>query len=130
MFLWVKSFEIRIETTSHVTNVLTFSIFPCEGAILVYSVTLSVNAVSIDLSNDERGQIACLLGGGTCSFCGNDTGEDQCPEWTDDDILRIFRSQMTSAATVAAILVAYSVGPLRFGFVLRRHISTYEIDYV
>jgi hypothetical protein len=107
-----------------------FLFFPCEGAIFVYSVTLSVNAVKIKLSDVARGEIACLIGGGSCSFCGNDAGKDECPEWTNDDILTIFKSQMTTAATMAAILMVYSVGPLRFGFVLRRHISTYEIDYV
>jgi hypothetical protein len=113
------------------TNVLFFCfVFRCEAAIFVYSVTLTVNAVPLKLSNEERGQIACLIGGGSCSFCGNDTGQSECPQWTQDDILNIFKSQLKSAAIVAAILMVYSVGLIRFGFALRRHMSTYEIDYV
>jgi hypothetical protein len=89
---------------------------------------LAVNALSVPLSYEQRGQIACEIGGETCSFCGNDDGELECPEWTEDELDKIFRSELKHAATMAAILLVYSVGPLRFGFAFRKHISTYEVS--
>lgn len=90
---------------------------------------LMVNAVPVQLS-DERGEIACQIGGGSCSFCGNDDGKPECPEWTEDELVTIFRSELKHAATAAAILMVYSVGPLRFGFAFRKHISTYEVSTI
>ena len=109
---------------------ILLSLLQHEAVLFAYSVILAVNVVSLDLSKETRSAIACRIGGETCSFCGNDDGQTECPEWTEDDLERVFRSELKQAATVAAILMVYSVGPLRFGFALRKHVSTYEVSSI
>ena len=116
-----------MESMPHL-NVLI--LFRCTAVLFTYSVMLAVNALSVELSYEQRGELACEIGGQTCSFCGNDDIELECPEWTEDDLDRIYRSELKHVATLAAILMVYSVGPLRFGFDFRKHISTYEVGSV
>ena len=59
-----------------------------------------------------------------------DDPELRCPEWTLDEVTKVLQSQLKQSATLAAIFIVYAVAVLRFGFVLRGHLSKYEIDYV
>ena len=54
----------------------------------------------------------------------------QCPEWTDSDILKVLQTQLKQSATLAAIFLIYAFSALRFGFILRSHVSRYQIEYV
>jgi hypothetical protein len=100
------------------------------ATIFVQSILLSSSIVNIPVNNKLRGEIACLIAAPTCSFCNNDVGQTECPEWTETDVKIVLSSQLKSSAALAAIFMIYSVGALRFGFVLLRHISRYQIDYV
>lgn len=82
------------------------------------------------LDNLLRGTIACSLSPATCSFSGNDDREDECPEWTEEDVDRVLSTLLRQLTTLAAIFMVYSIGALRFGFVLWHHLSSYQIDYV
>lgn len=90
-----------------------------------------MNLVDKSLDDDSvRGSIACSLSPETCSFCGNDNEEIECPEWTKGDVSRVLRTTLKQLATLAAIFALHSINVLRFGFVLRHHLSLYQIDYV
>jgi hypothetical protein len=45
-------------------------------------------------------------------------------------VLRVLQTQYRSSAALAAIFIIYAISALRFGFLLRKHISLYQIDYV
>ena len=98
--------------------------------IFATSVFHSVTIVDVPLDDNQRGKAACNISAPTCSYCGNTVGERECPEWTHDDVLSVIRTQLKQSATLAAIFLIYSMGALRFGFVLRKHIRMYQIDYV
>jgi hypothetical protein len=81
--------------------------------------------------NDEiRGILACSISAGSCTFCDNDEGMPRCPQWSEDDVKAVLKTQLKGSATLAALFMFYSLGALRFGFTLRTHISMYQIDYV
>lgn len=117
-----------MKSVPHLNVLILFSLLRCEAVVFTYSVFLAAKFVPYDF--DDRGEIACRIGRETCSFCGSDDVETKCPEWTEDDLDRIYRSELKHVATLAAILMVYSVGPLRFGFDFRKHISTYEVSSV
>ena len=50
----------------------------------------------------------------------------------DSFVLRdaVIQTQLKASATLAVLFMLYSLGALRFGFMLRQHISMYQIDYV
>ena len=67
----------------------------------------------------------------SCSNCdGSIEGMDLCPEWNLDDVTRVLQTQTKGSATLAIIFFLYSFSALRFGFVLRKHVTMYQIDYV
>lgn len=92
---------------------------------------MSTSLVDVPLSDSERGRIACLIDGSqSCTFCDNKSDLRECPEWEENEVVRVLQTQLKQSATVAAIFWLYAVSALRFGFALRKHISMYEIDYV
>ena len=99
--------------------------------IFVASISYSVALVDIPIAN-QRGMIAC--GVDTADSCTNCDREKPwiplCPEWTLDDVTRVLQTQTKGSATLAVIFFLYSFSALRFGFVLRRHVTMYQIEYV
>lgn len=101
------------------------------GTIFSVSIALSVNLVGYDLGDDLRGTVACAIDTvNSCSLCNNSSDDRECPEWTEGEVVKILQTQLKQSATFAAIVLIYSFGSLRFGFVLLKHISVYQIDYV
>lgn len=97
------------------------------SACIVFSISLAESPIT-DL---QRGNVACFIDqSGVCTFCGEEFGSNQCPEYSKDDITRILQTQGKSAAALAAIFLIYAAGSLRYGFNMKRHISNYQIDYV
>jgi len=104
--------------------------------IFAASLVFSVDLVDYGISKEERGRIACYID--TANSCTNcyprddfwDPEEPRCPEWTNDDILKVLQTQLKQSATLAAIFLIYAFSALRFGFVLRSHVSRYQIEYV
>jgi hypothetical protein len=80
----------------------------------------------------KQGDIACGVDtAGSCSNCGReDPSLPQCPEWGLEDVDAVLQTQTKGSATLAAIFFIYSFSASRFGLVLRRHVTMYQIDYV
>jgi hypothetical protein len=101
------------------------------AAIFMASLIYSVNLVDVPLTDRLRGDIACYIDSAQgCTQCNNLDGLQECPEWSDDDVIKVIQTQLKQSATLAAIFLLYAFSSLRFGFVLRSHISRYQIDYV
>mmetsp|Transcript_39667 Transcript_39667/g.55931 ORF Transcript_39667/g.55931 Transcript_39667/m.55931 type:complete len:117 (+) Transcript_39667:117-467(+) len=102
-----------------------------SGAIFTGSILISTSLIDVPLTDSERGVVACVIDTAeSCSFCENKDGLRECPEWSDNEVTKVLQTQLKQSATLAAIFILYSIGALRFGFVLRKHISMYQIDYV
>lgn len=98
------------------------------GTIFVSSLIWSTN---LNLTDGERGDVACVINDSDCTQCDEaQSSEDKCPEWTDDEVTSILRTQLKQSATLAAIFILYALNVLNYGIVLRRHLSMYQIDYV
>lgn len=96
-----------------------------------------------DIPDSARGQIACSIDqNGSCSYCPEDfellnitnpdsfAPEDECPEWSTDDVKRVLQSQAKSGANLAVICVLYAIGAFRYGLTVRKHVIKYKIAYV
>lgn len=116
------------------------------------SVFITTSIFDAPLSDSNRGRAACALDKAqSCSYCGNRIGLPDCPQWTEEEgkpissdhsylsraaltflaeVTKILQSQFKSSATFAVIFVIYAISALRFGFILKRDISMYQIDYV
>jgi len=93
------------------------------------SVAFSVVLPSVAVDDETRGDIACFHAGNIgCSNC--DDVSNRCPEWTVSDVMKVLQNEAMSSATLAAIVSLYAFGAFRFGFVMRKHIATYRIEYV
>jgi len=57
-----------------------------EGTIFVQSILLSTNVVDIPMDDQRRGELACSIAEGSCSYCNDEDAEQICPEWTEDDV--------------------------------------------
>jgi hypothetical protein len=98
-------------------------------AVFSMTITFSVNLVTTPISDDMRGTIACVLGStGGCTQC--DQEQDRCPEWTIEDVTTIYKTQALAIATGSAIFFIYAVRAARFGFTMRQHLLSYQIEYV
>jgi hypothetical protein len=45
-------------------------------------------------------------------------------------VVKVLLTQYKSSAAFAAIFILYAISAVRFGILLKRHISMYQIDYV
>lgn len=68
--------------------------------------------------------------GGSCTGCESNNPKEVCPEWSEGDVSRVLQTIMKQSATVAAIFLVYALITLRYGFLLLKHVSSYQIDYV
>ena len=95
------------------------------GVSIGYSAKLARNPVS----EDFRGDFACSANYlDSCTGCEQET--NRCPEWSTGDVTAILRTQAKASATVAAIFVCYCFSSIRFGYVMMKRISMYQIGYV
>jgi hypothetical protein len=133
-FLSTFSIQDNIDKKKKSIAVIVFIVVMAANTVLlatlfVSSLILSAELIESPIDESDRGTIACYVdGGGTCTQCG-ETGRE-CPEWTLEEVTNILRTQLKQSATIAAIFFLYSISVLRFGFVLRKHLSMYQIDYV
>jgi hypothetical protein len=118
-----------ITSLTHCGFLLTTTLPLFTASIFVQSILQSSNVVDIPLDDQLRGELACTIAASSCSYCDVE-GKRECPEWTDDDVKVVLQTQLKASAALSAIFMIYSVGALRFGFVLRSHIIRYQIDYV
>lgn len=99
------------------------------ATIFVTSLIYSFNIIKIP--TDEYHQIACMLDtGGSCTGCDSNNPVNVCPEWTEEDVVRVMKTIMKQSATVSATFLVYALITIRYGFLLLRHVSSYQIDYV
>ena len=56
------------------------------ATIFVQSILLSSNIVDVDIDDQLRGELACSIAQSSCSFCYNEDGKRECPEWDDSDV--------------------------------------------
>lgn len=66
----------------------SFCFFSFAAVIFVGSVLLSTSYVDNIMNDELRGTLACSIGAGSCSFCGNNRDERECPEWSETDVSR------------------------------------------
>jgi hypothetical protein len=104
------------------------------ATIFASSMVELVSLNNTPISDSTRGQIACSIDqSGSCTLCVSNTTipyEDQCPEWTRDDVTRILQTQGKAGATLAIISMLYAIGSFRYGITIRKHIFDYKIAYV
>ena len=101
------------------------------ATIFVASIMFSGNLLLAPIGESERGEVACFVDRGvSCTNCDALIPRNRCPEWTLEEVTKILQTQLKQSATLAAIFFLYAVSVLRFGFVLRRHLAMYQIDYV
>lgn len=84
------------------------------------------------LEESNRADLACSLTFNGCQNCDKRHHSDVevCPEWENMDLQKILRTVMKQSSCLAFMLLIFAYEGLAFGFVLRRHISHYQIDYV
>lgn len=101
-------------------------------AIFVASISYSVALVDIPITPDQQQNIACGVDtADSCSNCDLHIPDaPKCPEWSLDDVKAVLQTQTKGSATLAILFFLYSFSALRFGFVLRKHVTMYQIDYV
>lgn len=136
---FISSFSIlssRDKRYKHLSVMIFIFIMAVTSFILtvifVASISYSVALVEIPIGPDQKHEIAC--GVDTADSCSNCELEDptrpKCPEWSLDDVQRVLQTQTKGSATLSVIFFIYSFSALRFGFVLRKHITMYQIDYI
>lgn len=115
-----------------------------SNAALILVVVLFMNALvllgiimasffwsrDLNLSEDQRGAIACTMNDAQCTDCDSPFPELVCPEWSIEEITSIVRRQLNQSAFMAAIFILYDLNVMVHGFNLRKHLSMYQIDYV
>lgn len=98
---------------------------------VVFTTSLIYSLNIVDLPLTRYSDIACSLDvDGTCTGCDSSIPEEVCPEWSKDDVARVLQTITKQSATIAAIFLVYALATLRHGFVLFRHVSRYQIEYV
>lgn len=113
------------------------------AAVLAASLVYSFDLVDVDYDDTRQANLACALDTANSCTCCNVTdencynedeellpGREKCAEWSDNDVLSVLRTVLKQSACLAGMLLLYSLGSLRFGFVLRHQVKRYRIDYV
>lgn len=99
--------------------------------IFITSITGSLELTDTGIDEETRGSTACGADtADSCSNCDGSEGDIICPEWSITDTLKVLQTQTKGSATLALIFLLYSISALRFGFLLRKHISMYQIYYL
>lgn len=136
---FISAFSIlssRDKRYKHISVVLFIVLMIITSVILTIifaaSIANSVTLVNVNIDSTRRGDIACGVDtADSCSNCGlEDDSLPKCPEWSLDDVKAVLQNQTKGSAALALIFFIYSFSGTRFGFVLRKHITMYQIDYV
>jgi hypothetical protein len=105
------------------------------GILLVVSFALTV-AFSfylgeVSISESTRAAIGCFFNE-DCHGCNIPSmpPEKVCTSFTEADVDSIVRTQCKSVATLSVIFMIYCWSLIRFGFLIRKHLATYQIEYV
>lgn len=99
--------------------------------VLITSIYYSFRLVKNDLTEDQRGALACAAGTTeTCTNCNDLESGPVCPQWTLDQVTRVLQAQVRQIITLAGMFLLYAISSIRFGFIMRKHLILYEIDYV
>lgn len=108
--------------------VIILTIF-AVAVVFATSLIYSLSIVGLPLTRYT--DIACALDvDGSCTGCDSPYPDLVCPEWSKDDVARVLQTITKQSATIAAIFLVYALATLRYGFVLFRHVSRYQIEYV
>lgn len=100
-------------------------------AIITGSILASIRFGYYPITDEERGAVACNFDTArTCSYCGNRIGEQECPEWTAGDVTSLLQAEYKMTAILAVIFITYAISATRYGILAKKHISSYQIDYV
>lgn len=93
-------------SSQHASRRLTFVSSPPAGIAVIFaqSILLSSSIVDVTMGDSLRGELACLIAAPTCSFCNNDDGQQECPQWTEADVKTVLSSQLKSSAALGKIL--------------------------
>ena len=98
---------------------------------VVFATSLIYSLSIVDLPLTRYSEIACALDvDGSCTGCDSLYPDEVCPEWSKNDVARVLQTITKQSATIAAIFLVYALATLRYGFVLFRHVSRYQIEYV
>jgi len=99
-------------------------------AIFVTSLVMLWSYTSKAISNEEWYELACNLDTDlkNCETCSET--EHECPQWKESEVLGILRTTLKQSTISAFIFLMYAFHGVGYGFVLREHIATYQIDYV
>jgi len=135
--MYASSFSIsrtgdkRRKLTAVVFFTMTMAVdFVLLASIFGISIAFSSELWSQPIDDKTRGDIACFLDHGeSCTGC-EQTADRRCKEWSSIDVVLILQNQAKTSATLAAIFFLHAFGALRFGFVMMKHIATYQIEYV
>jgi hypothetical protein len=137
---FLSTFSIRSNIDKKNKNVAVIIVIGVMAANTVMLATIFVASIMFSgallvtpLGEEGRGAVACIVDRGvTCTNCDDDAipSSTVCPEWTLEEVTTILQTQLKQSATLAAIFILYSISVLRFGFVLRKHLAMYQIDYV
>jgi predicted Fe-S protein YdhL (DUF1289 family) len=114
---------------------LSVSLIVILTTIFSAGIAFSLSLEEIPISHELRGAIACFIDqSGSCTGCNTTSQElqelDRCPEWSEREVTKILQTQAKASSALAAIFLIYAFGVLTHGINLRRHITSYQIDYV
>jgi hypothetical protein len=117
-----------------------------QGVVVIFVLTLLLTVVAVatifttsliysldivHLPLDEYATIACYLDtGDSCTNCDSVDPFLRCPEWSKDDTKSVLQTTLKQSASLAAIFLVYALITLRYGFLLFRYVSRYQIEYV
>jgi hypothetical protein len=85
----------------------------------------------VPISDSSRATIACFFNE-DCHGCQSPSlpPDQVCTSFTEGDVDSIVRTQCKSVATLSVIFIIYCWSLIRFGFLIRKHLATYQIEYV
>lgn len=118
------------QNKSNAALILVVVLFINAFALLTILMVSFMWSNELNLTDGERGDIACTLNDGQCSNCNSGVEALRCPEWSFEEITSIVRRELMQSAVMAAIFILYDLNVMIHGFNLRKHLSMYQIDYV
>ena len=65
-----------------------------------------------------------------CCCCGQTELDNQCPEWSENDIISSVVPDLQLAGAVAFIGMVYLIGALIVASIVRGNLKNYKTDYI
>ena len=131
-FLSAFSIRSNVDKQNKSSAVLILIVVLFLNAALLISIFIAsiVWSYRLNLTDLERGDIACAMKNSGCTGCDDVILENRCPQWSYEDTTIIMQRQFKQSATLAAIFLLYDLNVMMHGLNLRKHFSMYQIDYV